>query len=455
MSVVTYSQAVEDYPPRLMSGPLRSKLEDNSHIPIRLAKLTIAGTDYYLGDTGVAALDTGSAPYPVVRSWGSIGRSFPERSEQLQSVECDIEIDDQSLWFHRLVWGSSADSIRRSPAVLYYGAVGVSQPDWYTAFAGVIDSWQQVGQFIWRLRLRPNDRWMNGYMADDPINNADYPNAHKDVLGKRYPIIYGLHSSDGFGGGGFVPCYYVDTVNFKYLVCRGRAKSVDAVYSAGTVVASSDYTVSYTTKRNGKAVTEITFTADQGDNEITVDMHGYDSTGDGNGDLITNPADMLKHFIENWCYATYMSGAWLSGSAPLDNRSFSRAREFFSNFSFESARRYAGDRVRVIDAINNWATSNNCKMFWTNEGNLAIRINDHRPIRTYLGPEWWVRGNVEMAPGMTMAYDTLGIKDEVTIQFLYNEAGSAFKQTLKVKDLNSGENSADARDMRWSKSAVV
>lgn len=455
MSVTTYSQVVEDYPPRLMSGPLREKLEDNSHVPIRLAKLTIAGTDYYLGDTGIAGLLSGSAPLPVVRSWGSIGRAFPDRSEQLQAVECEIEIDDQSLWFHRLVCGSNASSLRRSPVVLYYGAAGVRPDDWYTAFGGVLDSWQQPSQFIWRLRLRPDDRWMNGYMADDPINNADYPNAHKDALGKRYPIIYGKHSSDGFGGGGFVPCYYVDTVNYVYLVCRGQALSVDAVYSGGTVVPSGDYTVSYTTTRNGKVVTEIDFSADQGDNEITVDVQGYDTIGDRTGSLITNPADILKHFIENWCYATYTSGSWLSGSAPLDNRSFSRAREFFSTFSFESARRYAGDRVRVIDAINNWATSNNCKMFWTNEGRMAIRVNDHRPIRTYLGPEWWVRGNMDMAPGFSMAYDTLGIKDEVTVQFLYNEAGGSYKQTLKVKDLNSGENSSDARDMRWSKSAVV
>ena len=53
------------------------------------------------------------------------------------------------------------------------------------------------------------------------------------------PVLYGVHDSTGMQQGpGLVPTIYVDTVQYRYLVCAGRAKSIDYVYVDGVQTGS-------------------------------------------------------------------------------------------------------------------------------------------------------------------------------------------------------------------------
>jgi len=137
-------------------------------------------------------------------------------------------------------------------------------------------------------------------------------------------VLYGIHDSTGMQQGpGLVPTIYVDTVQFRYLVCAGKAKSIDYVYVDG-VQTGSGWSTSYVTV-HGRIYTLIDFTTDQGTAEITCDANGYEAVGDGSGAVITNPATQWAHRLSNFVLGDYMTGSWLSTNALIDSTTLSAA----------------------------------------------------------------------------------------------------------------------------------
>jgi hypothetical protein len=158
--------------------------------------------------------------------------------------------------------------------------------------------------------------------------------------------------------------------------------------------------------------------------------------------------------VVNFGFGNYKSGAWLSpATAPVDPRTFSVASGYFDVMGFKGSKRFSA-RTRTADAVNEWASSNGCKLYWNNEGKLAMKPLDHRPLLRYVPNDWWITDEDELRSFVGPTTNQTGIKDEVEISYLYNSAQNKYVQKLRVKDLDVQEDTSDSRSLAWSKSAL-
>lgn len=379
---------------------------------------------------------------------GSFVRSMSDRSFQMESLEEDCLVDDTSNVLAAAVFGANGKSVRGSVVTLRLGSPNVASSGWFVVFQGVLDQYRMERPHVWRLVLRPNDLPLRRRYPKPMISAADWPNAPDASLAQYGPLIYGAHDARTTTSTGAVPCVYVDDVGFRYLVCWGRAKSVDSVYKDG-VLQSSGYTVTYPVV-GGRVCTVIDFTSTMGNSAITADVQGYETVGDGSGTLITNPADQLKHELVNWVYGDYKSGAWLSSTGvPLNLAAFTQTGLFFRAFGHVGSRRVFGEQLTGLETLAEWASSWQTSLFWSNLGGLTPRVFDYRALSLY-PDERWARGDRSpYEPNFRPDWE--GLIDRVTLEYFYQHAASKYQRTLEVRDPTSTlPDAPDSLPLPWS-----
>ena len=155
--------------------------------------------------------------------------------------------------------------------------------------------------------------------------------------------------------------------SYKYLVARHVCKSVINVYRYGILLDPSAYTVT-TGLVDGYEMTFVEFETDQreegreGELEITVDVQGTTDDGTSGGNLITNPAEQIKHYLINY--------------AALVDADFS-ANHYANAFQNFAAASYQGGWAIVEDTtheevINKFNESFNASLFTTRYGLYAL-----------------------------------------------------------------------------------
>lgn len=360
---------------------------------IRLLEITwgFSATVYRYSDVPVAYTD--GYYQPRVKDWGSLRRS-------VDLVGCDLEFPEItiSLWdgdgaLKRII-GTYTNKIRRSTVTikLVFPESGVNAySNAHTVFSGLITGWTINGSDDVTFRMRFDDLSLWKQFPSALISSEDYGAADPEIIGISYPLIYGDFDSYQVNGFGFIPLFLVDPTDFVYLVCLGRATQVTRVYVNG-VITSSGWSTQYST-RNGKLVTEVKFTADQGANEVTADVQGYETVGGetGGGTLINNPMLQFAHLYSNFLEGDYKNGGWGATSSKLDAVSMADVQSFldeqwiFGSFAFigsrdtgSGARKHTG-QAQGIQALNSWANSFGIKPFFTNSGKIAFKILDFRP----------------------------------------------------------------------------
>ena len=268
-----------------------------------------------------------------------------------------------------------------------------------------------------------------------------------DVYG---PLIYGKHSSFGNTATGAVPLVPLDSTGTKFLLCWGRPTAVVNVYSAKILkTLTTDYSVSYPTTNSGRLATVVTFVAAQGDKEITADVQGYETAGDGTGTLIESPVDQIKHVILNWVFNDYMSGLWFSEStAPVDPSYFAQLSARFA--TARGSRRIFGSRVRAIDMLNEWSQSWEFRLCWSNAGKIVPRY-DYAQLRDVHSDEVWLRFDSPSRP-ISIDYkpDWEGQISGVTLNYFFSEAEGKYLGNLDVEDLTIELEAPDSLDLPWS-----
>lgn len=393
-----------------------------------------------------------------VVSWGSIQRSYDLRGPNIQSIEVSPTIEDVDRVFSAEV-ARYRRSLRGSGAIIQLVSPNVDQADWCTVFSGVLESQAMEGSFTWRLVLRPDDRVLQFNQipraAILPLDWSDAPSDNElNPYGLFIPIIYGIHNSDGITDAGMVPAYYVDTVGFRYILGIGKLKAVTAVYVDGAVTSPGNYAITYPIV-NGKQVTLIDFTADQATASITADVEGLTDDGETTGNLISNPARQLEHALNNFVWGNWMSGPYLSG-APLNADSFSLAEEFLDTMGHEGSRWIGGtEQVLALHFLEEWLDSTEFRGFWTNAGELALAVNDHRTTSIY--PETVLFGNEDEQADSALAvpYDTQSLIQEVVIQYVFGQVAGKFHQSVTVQDLSVTDPVSRGRQLPWSASRVL
>jgi hypothetical protein len=239
----------------------------------------------------------------------------------------------------------------------------------------------------------------------------------------------------------------VDSTDYRYLVCVGYAKAIDAVYKDGVLVATSAYSVVRSIV-NGRLYTLIDFTSTQGSSDITCDAQGYETVGDGTGSLIEDPPDMLKHLLDNFVYADYTSGTWLSGDAPVDTSSF--ATTFFSGRGYKASA-YIAEKRKAIDIITDFLTSFEAKAYWTPDGEIALAVENFNAF-SYETTNVLREGDLL---NVQSSWPSADVVDEIRANYAYNPVLGDFGQQLRVIDRSTGEDAPEDLDLPYSPSFVL
>lgn len=147
-----------------------------------------------------------------------------------------------------------------------------------------------------------------------------------------------------------------------------------------------DYFVEATTI-NGNRYQILRFNAAQEGNPVTANVWGIDTLGTatGNADggtLIQNIVEQFKHFLYNWVFNSYASGAWYTttGFMPglIDDASFAAASAVAAARIAPSGYMGAGALLDVTDVrqvIQDWLTSSDLDWYpW--EGKFKVRMFD-------------------------------------------------------------------------------
>lgn len=135
-----------------------------------------------------------------------------------------------------------------------------------------------------------------------------------------------------------------------------------------------DYSVSLVTV-DGVLCTVLDFALDQGDHDVTADIWGIETAGDGTGDLIEGYFEQFHHFLCNFVFANYLTGAWFTSSPYVDSPSFTLAQ---SESEGRIATGYIGAGALVEpttnqQAIYDWVAGTDVDLYYW-EGLLKVSL---------------------------------------------------------------------------------
>ncbi|NIO41045.1 MAG: hypothetical protein GTO41_13255 [Burkholderiales bacterium] len=442
---------------QLLSTAMRTELEKENPSVHPVMKLELPGGDKLYASADTASTADGTYRGKVLR-WGSLIRGVSINKTALELVEMEVDIDDTDAEFSKIREGSSGNQVRNSTATIYLASPNVANASWFTVFAGRIDRAEQNSPHVWTVVIAPNDLPLQRWVPKVRITQADWPNASADALGQFVPIIYGTHDSNGVTNEGMVPTYYVDSVNYSYLVAYTWIKDIKAVYadtgSGLSKLSTSDWTRSNVTK-NGKRFTLIDFSSSTYDDvTVTADVDGIEGDADGSGTLITSPSDQIKHFLVNFVWGDYKTGSYgADDSAPINKTHFATTKTFELALGFEGSFYIAGDQRKGVDVLNDMLASWHFRGFWTNEGDLAILPIDFTTTTVYVDDPW-LRGD-QADLGQFSINESRDVIDRVQMQYMLGSYSGQYHQSLEVRDPSLTEESAENLQQVWSAARLV
>jgi len=389
-----------------------------------------------------------------IESWGTVPRGVSVKGNQLQSLDLQVTLADQPDVIadsFTVLAASFPLHLRRAPVTIRWLSPNVPYQDTAVAFSGVLASCAPISPWRWRLRLTADDNALvGGFFPRHTLSAADFPQIHADALAQIMPVCYGQHSSDGQSTAGMIALPLVDTVAKRYFGTLGVAQAIDVAYRNETRLVATDWT-RVDLVVNGKAVTLINVPSATDQDTVSVDMRGLTDRGDGTGELIRNPVRQIRHWLEAFVWGQWSQGAYPT-SAPLDYALFARAEAFCEAAGYEGSKYFQGaEPLACKDVLNEWADSNEIKLFWTAAGKLGIAVLD--PGAVVLGGTPWILGGEEVAEP-AIADDIGGLCTRVDTQYVYGQADSKFYQDLVVEDRSLLDDISVSRQQPWSASRV-
>ena len=371
-----------------------------------------------------------------------------ERPSDLASQTFRLSLDDKDGAVTTIIEG--ADTVRRSRVVAKLASEQLPEADWYTFFDGIVDDWQSESGVV-VLGCRTDEVALNGFCPKVPLRAGNIPGLIEKSRGVYAPVIYGLHDDQSLGGKGAVKTIPVNATTTpaaytQWIVGQGRYY-VDRVFKNGAGVGAypTYFGVSYP-NWGGTWYTVIVVVANcVVDDEITADVRGLTSDGTEVGPVITNSAEQLQHFLVNFVWGDWRSGAWLSathvrrggtGNSPIDTDSFAEASSFLATFGGEGSLYVGGttEQTRCMDVLNGWLKGQPMlRARWSRDGELGLRVINHLSGE-YLSTPWVQAERDELSP---LQYEaaTSQLVSRVSLSYLPGQREGKLWQSLDLQDL--------------------
>lgn len=408
-----------------------------------------------------------------VLSWGKISNSVLNKQNGIESSKTSVTIADHDLSWSRLVASTNPIALRGSAVTIRLAAPApVPKAAWSTRFTGILKSWNEIKPNIWKLNLAPDDDVMDSTIPKIKITEFDFENADPKIYDNYAPLIYGTHDSENITDDGMVQCYRVDTVNNIYLISLGVCKTILRVYAQknneapipvveGVGADQWQRVSNLDSLINGRQWTLIQFpagfsTLDPQEDAITADVEGYEDVGDGTGLLLTNGSDQLKHLLVNYGFGDHSSGLWLADStAPVDVDKFSETRDFLNSLG-QSNSRYIGGKgsaTKVKDETNRFTKNVELKSFWTGEGKIAIKVNDHTTLDV-LEDRQVVLDGLHDLNDPSFNFDDSQLLSRILVSYIHQQDGGKFLANIEISDLTVIEGKTESLQAFWLPSEI-
>lgn len=142
-----------------------------------------------------------------------------------------------------------------------------------------------------------------------------------------------------------------------------------------------DYDITHTVQ-NGKSYTLIHFYKDQGEHLVTADVWGVEPEGDGTGEAIQGLFDQFLHYLLNFVFNDYKTGAYFQNTGGIRNlinkQSFLDAQE--KSIERVSPSGYIGaiamsEEQDIKQAIYDWLLCSDVDMYYW-DGKLKVSLPD-------------------------------------------------------------------------------
>jgi hypothetical protein len=394
--------------------------------------------------------------------WPLLTMGVSEVASGIASDAFDVSVDDSEGALAMAAEGSSR--LRRARAYAMLAVDGVDPRLWPALFTGIVDDWHNQGYRRATIALRHDDIWLRGEFPKKTVGLADWPNAPSESLNKVYPAIYGNHV--GASGDGSLPCLPVDDVKFRFLIMGGHwlNQSTAAVFKDGALQ-TSGYSFEFPVL-GGNQVTLVRLAADPGSSVITVDGFGIEDFGDGTGAPITTPAAQLLHLITNFLWGNYSAGPWADPTlvgTPVDVESFLETDDYLMGSGMRprgigglnpasvhrSTGRYYGQPMKSWDALTDFAEGTGCKLFWTEQGKLAVRPQNHRDPRIYVYGPFHLPADAEDLGEFQQPEDTSSLLDRVAVRYSFDEVAGEAMANVEVADPDAGWDVGEDKENNW------
>lgn len=324
-----------------------------------------------------------------VVSFGTVERSIPSPASFSRIGDVTVILKDRDRTYRKLF---ASEAARNVIAVLKIGPNGGSESNFLNIYRGKIVS---ASFPPGRCNLTITDILFETFKETLPplvtSSNFTLPEGVNEAFA---PIIYGDLDTSGTSGQGALQCIPMTTS--RYLIARHPIKAVTAVYTSGDVEfdvapASPDsfsdssfetrreyssYGGSWSLTEEVKSIggTSYTFTyldfgtALSEGTQVRVDVQGIKDTSNN---LIENPANIIKHFIETWAGIE-------ANSENFDLSSFISVESTCDTASYVGAYAYT-DSMTYAEGISRILQSFNIDLFCNVAGRISVALTTSNP----------------------------------------------------------------------------
>lgn len=397
---------------------------------------------------------------------GSVRRALQQNLGLFEIASIEVYLANTDQEFSSLV---ELTKVKGCTARVKLGTKALPLLMYETVFEGTIDDFG-VSNFSFRFLIK-DKLWtlppkpLSGY-----VTATLFPYALPADAGKPLPFCYGSHSdtdSNDARNRGAWPTLFVDTRSGsrRFLIAAHAVKAINEVYAwtpgRGSLLMTE--TTHYTAHEAGiidgrrYAYVEITATGwsdyvtDTAGNlgVVTVNVDGKETNGDGTGDLITNPVNVLRDV-----FSSYL------GSPTINGEAFATAETIATQREYVAAGGYIEEKSKD-EFIRDICDSFNIRIYPDYNGNVAVSI--FKPISPVasgleITENWEVlRGtfNVDFQSDIQGAEDAQ-IVNKFEAKFKYHWAKKFFRESSTTQDATSVATYGDKRlsvSMLWSANA--
>lgn len=399
---------------------------------------------------------------PLVRSFDNVDINIMSPSNALQDQNCGCILYDPERKFSTLI--ASQRKVRGAEVRIRWVSE-VSKDDWFVAFKGVLQSFDEQDTNVWKLKFKVDSTPFDGSSPRLKFSEQDFNSAPDPKVYDQYvPYVWGVHDSTELNDDGMIKLFRVGDTDF--VSAFGRIKDHRRLYTfesgdppTVTLLTETTDWIEWFPIRNGRQYSGVQLVgsgaATNKEKEIRADVEGYEETGDGTGLLITNPSLTFLHWLTNFVLNDYQSGLWFDpNDEAVDLVRFLEARDFF-NLTGQASARYIGGKsssTSIKQEINRWTKNLEAKIWWNHQNEIAVGIND--PFTTDVYPD---RELLEGLHDLSKAkYRNVANKilNRITISYLRQEAENSFLANVSVEDTEVTDGASENIQAFWLPSSL-